>query len=221
MYMYQTVDLVITPEEMAEALRPFKLFISNTHVPVGYGYTPTDDFLSGYKSLYDMLCRGEHIDSRRDHALLPHFSVTSDIDTVRYGRRHTYEGREYVLYEGTDRGIPPYIAPFALSVYTGDGKVYASTRASYMAEGAHIMGYQMAYPRLGKNEAASHGVESEKEWASYNDYMLFREHIMGITSALTIICGSVKKKTSVRISDNAKEAIPRFDCIQSYGLTVV
>ena len=215
---FSSLCFLISPDEMRQALEPFTLFVSNVHVPVGYTCTPTDEFLAGYTEFYDKLSAGERIDHKADHKILGHYSFTTDISSVKYGRKHIYNGSEYMLYEGSDRGFAPYLAPFALSVYTENGRLCVSTRGSYMINGANIMGYEMVFPQ--KSEAVHYGVESEKDWPSYNDHTLFKDTIMKMTSALTISVGGVTKRTSVRVSDKAMEIIPNIRFIGDMDIRI-
>ncbi len=219
--IYRSSDFIIAPGEMEHLLEPFTLFVNNAHVPADYHHTPTDEFINSYGRLYEKLCRGDKPDHRADHELLGHYAVTTDISSVNFGDEHIYEGKRYKLCKGSDRGYAPYLAPFALTVYSENGRLSVSTRGSYMVGYTEIAGYQMVFPKLSAAEAAIHGIGSEQEWDSYNDYMLFRKAVMDITSALVFEKDGVVKKTSVRISDKAKEAVRAFHFVDRYGLTVI
>lgn len=67
---YQFFAFVVTPSELKTALGPFKLFIDNAHVPLGYTCTPNDVFVSSYAKLFDKICSGQKIDHKADSKLL-------------------------------------------------------------------------------------------------------------------------------------------------------
>lgn len=218
---FQSVLFVITPQELKEALAPFTLFIGNAHVPSDYTYTPTETFIENYTALYEKLCSGEKIVYKKGGRMLAQFNITTEIDTVRFGGKHIYQGEEYKTYIDSDRGYAPYFSPFTFSVFEENGKLNVGTRSSWQVEYTDIMGFQLNFPKLTISEAASFNITSEKDWDSYNDYKLFKDLIIKHTSAFTFAINGTEKKTQIRISSQAKEKLPEFYCIKKYSLTVV
>ena len=219
---YQSVAFVITPEELKEALSPFTLFIDNAHVPTDYKSTPQSVFTDNYTQLYDKLCSGIKIDHRKDYELLDYFAVTTEPNSVRYGDKHLYKGAEYMKYKGTDRGYAPYFAPFTFAVYTENNKLKVSTRGSWALDQTDIMGFQLIFPKLSAKEALEYyNITSEKDWDSYNDYLLFKEHIFKSTSPFSFSLNGQKKTTDIRISDEVSSVIPEFYCIKKNDLIVL
>ncbi len=226
---FQSVLFVVTPDELENALIPFTLYIANAHVPVNYSFTPKSVFLNNYREMYGKLCRGEKIDHYKDYKLLKYFDITTDISTVRFGKNHFYNGDEFKSYIGSERGYAPYFSPFIFDVYTENNKIYVSTAGSWAVAYTDIMGVQLSFPKMTKNEARlynedGHGlynIESEKDWDSYNDYMLFRNYIMKHTSAFRFSLNGIEKKTSIRISEAVKAVISNFDCVKKNNLVVL
>ena len=218
---FQSVAFVITPNELKNALLPFTLFINNAHVPVNYNYTPQSVFIENYTELYNKLCNGIKIDNRKDYNILEYFAVTTNIQSVRYGDKHIYNGDEYMLCKGTDRGYAPFFSPFTLGVYIENGKLNVSTRGSWSLDYTDIMGFQLNFPKLSGKEAQIYNIASEKEWESYNDYGLFKDYIIKHTSAFSFSLNGQKKKTAIRISDEVRSVISEFDCIKKNKLTVL
>lgn len=218
---FQSVAFVITPDELENALLPFTLFINNAHVPVNYSFTPKSVFLNNYKELHGKLCKGEKIDHRKDHNILSYFAITTDISTLRFGGKHLYNGDEFVSYKGSDRGYAPFFSPFTFSVYIENDKIHVTTRNSWTVDYTDIMGFQLIFPKLTKKEAELYNIESENDWDSYNDYMLFKEHIKKHTSAFCFSLNGIEKKTSIRISEEVKAIISNFDCIKKNDLVVL
>lgn len=218
---FQSIDFVVTPNELENALRPFTLFISNVHVPVNYTYTSNDVFINNYKKLYKKLCQGIKIDYKTDRKILDYFAITTDISSIKYDDKHFYNGEEYMLYKGSDRGFAPYFAPFTFGAYTENNKIYVSTRGSWLVEYTDIMGFQLLFPKLTQNEAEKLNIASEKDWDSYFDYKLFKDYIIKNTSAFCFIMNGNEKKTSIRISGEVKKVLSNFHCIEKNDLIVV
>lgn len=218
---FQSIAFVITPNELENALLPFTLFIHNAHVPVNDSFTSKNVFLSHYNELYSKLCRGEKIDHYKDRRLLRYFAITTDINTLQFGDKHFYNGDEFVFYKGSDRGYAPYFSPFTFGVYIENNKIYVTTRGSWAINYTDIMGFQLFFPKLTKNEAKLYNIESEKDWDSYSDYMLFQDYIKKHTSAFRFSLSGIEKKTSIRISEEVKAIISNFDCVKKNNLVVL
>lgn len=218
---FQSIAFVITPGELESALLPFTLFVNNAHVPVNDSFTSKSVFLKNYKELYGKLCRGERIDHRKDHEILRQFAVTTDINTLQFGDEHVYNGDKFVLYKGSDRGYAPYFSPFTFGVSVENNKIYVTTRGSWTVDYTDIMGFQLFFPQFTKNEAKLYNMESEKDWDSYSDYLLFKNYIKKHTSAFCFWLNGIEKKTSIRISEEVKAIISNFDCVKKNHLVVL
>lgn len=218
---FQFFAFVVTPSELQTALGPFTLFIDNAHVPLGYTCTPNDVFVSSYSQLFDKLCLGQKIDRKADRKLLDYYALTTDITSVEYGGKHTYNGKEYVLCKGSRRGKAPSLLPFTFSVYMQDGKPSVSTRASWMIADSDIMGFQLCFPKLSRSESEEYGIHSEKDWESYNDFTSFKERINSCTKPFRFALNGVEKKTPIRVSAEAKKHLPDFYCIKKNNLIVL
>lgn len=218
---FQSTAFIVTPDELENALLPFKIFINNAHVSVNYTYTPNSVFINNYRELYKKLCLGERIDYKLNDKILQYFAITTNISTIKYDDKHFYNGEEYMLYKGSSRGYAPYFAPFTFNAYSENNKVYVSTKASWMVEYTDIMGFQLLFPKLTKNEAQKCNISSEKEWDSYSDYKLFKKHITNNTTAFCFKMNGIEKKTSIRVSKRAKEVLSEFYCIKKNNIFVV
>lgn len=218
---FQSIAFVITPDELKNALYPFTLFICNSHVPIDYKYTPQSDFIYNYTELYYKLCKGEKINHRKDFNLLKYYSITTNINSVQFGDKHLYDGNEYMRYIGSNRGYAPYFSPFTFGVYVEHNKVYVTTRGSWEVDYTDIMGFQLLFPKLTNNEAQLYNIQSERDWDSYSDYILFRNYIIDHTSAFIFSLNGQKKKTMIRVSDKVKSVISEFDCIKKNALVVL
>ena len=208
---------IITPDELREMIEPITLFISNTHVPVDYRFTSDDEFIQNYTEVISRLKNGEKIDKHNDYMHLKHYSYTTDISSIHFGDQHIYEGKEYKSFQESDRGFPPYFSPFAVMMSVEEDKVYFSTRVSTSM--GDIIGYELVFPD--KYEAAHYGLESEKDWKSFEDYRLCSDFIKNYTSPLKFSVDDIVKKTTIRVSDDAKKTLPDYDFVKKHKLTIL
>lgn len=214
---FTSLCFIITPGELREMLKPVTLFISNAHVPDDYRFTPDDEFINNHTEIYSRLVRGEKISRRTDYRFLKHYSYTTDISAVHYGNEHIYEGKKYKLFSGSDRGFPPYFSSFAVMLSVENDKAEISTRVSDSM--GDITGFQLSFPN--KAEAACYGLESEKDWKSYEDFRLCSDFIKSHTSPLTFSVNEIKKRTTIRVSDEAKKLLPEYDFVKKHELTIL
>ena len=218
---FQFTPFIITPDELAKAIEQFTLFISNKHVPIAYISTPSEIFIDNYKKLYARLCNGEKIDHRAHNGIFDYFSITTDINSIQFGRKHIYRDQEYKSYLGSTRGFAPYFLPFTFSAYEENSKIFVTTRGSWMVDYTDIMGFQLAYPKLTKSEAAEYNITSEQDWESYSDYKLFKDCVTNHTTAFLFAMNGIEKKTQIRVSPKAKEKLPSFYIIKKLGIEVI
>lgn len=219
--VFQFTPFIMMPDELSKALEQFTLFISNKHVPIDYISTPSEVFVDNYKKFYTQLCNGEKINHRTHNGMLDYFSITTDISSVQFGREHIYCDKEYKSYLGTTRGYAPYFLPFTFSAYEENNKIFVTTRGSWMVDYADIMGFQLAYPKLTKSEAAEYNITSEQDWKSYSDYKLFKDFVTNHTTAFLFAMNGINKKTQIRVSLKAKEKLPNFYTIKKLGIEVL
>lgn len=71
------------------------------------------------------------------------------------------------------------------------------------------------------SDADYYGLSSEKGFQTYPDYELFKKSIANITKPLTFRQNGIVKKTTIRISDEAKTYLPNFTCIKSQGIEIL
>ena len=214
---FTSLCFIITPDELREMLKSVTLFISNSHVPIDYRFTPDDEFINNYAEIYSRLVRGEKISRRTDYRFLKHYSFTTDISSVHYGDEHIHEGKKYKLFSGSDRGFPPYFSPFAVMLSVENEKVSLSTRISDSI--GDIIGFELVFPN--KAEAACYGLESEKDWKSYEDFCLCSDFIKSHTSTLTFSVKDITKHTAIRVSEEAKKTLPGYYFVKKHGLTIL
>ena len=214
------IDFLVTPEELAQIMRPFEAFIGLGFVESGYICTPKEEYLFSYKSLYEQLCVGEGIDfrARIENDIQDVFFITTNTSSLIW--KHSEDGSSKT-FTGSSRGDAPKIMPFPLKVTNEGGKLIVDTSGTHYVNNGSIMGLRLSYPKLTKLQAAKLGVESEKEWQSYDDLMLFKDRLAEFTKPLVIEADGVRKKMAVLVSDRAKEDLSGFSCIKVNQVTII
>ena len=218
---FQSVLFVVTPDELRELIAPFTLFIGNKRMPRDYVSSPVGEFLENYSRIYEKLSAGEMIDPDKDDDLLRYYSLTTDITSLIW-RDIVSDGVPYMLFGGTTRGTPPYLAPFTFNTYEENGKLFVSTRGSWMVTYAgEIMGFELIFPKFSRSDSGFFGMESEKDMDSYADYKLFRDAVMKMTFAMKFGQNGFVKRTSIRMSKNAAADVSGFYCLKSRGIRLM
>lgn len=218
---WQSCPFLIAPKELKTAFEPFKLVTANSCVPIDYTDTPVEEFLKKYSALYERLISGEVIKGK-DMVLCKQIAITSNLSDVEFGMEHELDGKmvKAVIYDKSISPMP-HLSPFTFMAYMENKKEYVSTRASYLAYTEFILGYQINFPKFNQSDAAYYGLTSEKEFKTYSDYELFRKNIIKITKPLRLNLNGVVRKTSIRISDEAKIHLPKLYCIKSKGIEIL
>ena len=65
------------------------------------------------------------------------------------------------------------------------------------------------------------GLESEKDWQSYSDYLLCSEFVKSHTSPLTLSVNNAVKRTSIRVSEEAKKPLSDYDFVKKNAMTIL
>ncbi len=217
---WQSCLFFVTPKELRTALEPFKLVVDNACVPIDYTDTPVEEFLENYSALYERLIAGEVLTGKH-MGLLRQIAITSSLSNIEFGMEHELDGQWVKAVINHRQSVLPYLAPFTFSIYQENGKLYVSTRASYLAYNDSIFGYEINFPKFSRSDADYYGIASEKEFKTYPDYELFRKTIMKITAPFRFNLNGVIKKTSIRISPEVKAHLPDLHCIKSKGIEVL
>ena len=214
---WQSCLFLVTPEELQTALEPFYLVIHNACVPIDYTNTPVEAFLENYSAIYERLIAGEVLTGKYAE-LLKQIAITSSLSNIEFGMEHELDG-QWVKAVINHRQSPlPYLAPFTFNTYRENGKLYVSTRYSYLAYSDSIFGYEINFPKFSQSDIDYYGVASEKELKAYPDYELFRKSIMKITVPFCFNLNGVTKNTSIRISPEVKAHLSDLRCIKSKGI---
>lgn len=218
---WQRCPFLITPKELGTALKPFKLVKHNACVPIDYTDTPVEKFLNNYSALYERLVSGEVLTGKYME-VLEQIAVTSNLSEVKFGMEHWLDGKRVkaVIYNKSISPMP-YLAPFTFMTYMENNKLYVSTSASYLVYPEFIFGYEINFLKFSQSDADYYGFASEKEFKTYPDYELFKKNIVKVTKPLRFHLNGIVKKTSIRISDEAKMHLSDLYCIKSKGIEIL
>lgn len=213
---WQSCPFLVTPKEFEAALEPFKLVIHNACVPIDYTDTPIEEFIDNYSVVYKRLIEGKDFTGQY-RALLKYIAITSNLSDIEFGREHMLDGQWVKGMIHHKQTVLPYLAPFGFHTYQDNGKLYVSTR--YYTNS--IFGYEIGFPKFSQSDANYYGLASEKDLKTYPDYILFRKNIMKITTPFHFKLNGVIKKTSIRISREAKAYLPDLYCIKGKDIEVL
>lgn len=210
---WNTYKFLITPDELREILKHYRLVKYTAHVPIEYTETKIDDHLDLYKQLYKLLISGVKIEWKKHHILFETTGISSDLKRCTYGHIHTYQGEKFKL---ADFAEPPVnLAPNALLPNIDEaGKLHISSGVSYLQFPQYYIGMEISYPK-NIQYAVGTGFEPLKpttQLASFKDYENLRAAIKDITKPLTLITDTDKRRTPINISSRAK-----YDLKNSYA----
>ncbi len=219
---WQSCPFFITPKELKTALEPFRLVVDNACVPIDYTDTPAEEFLEKYSALYERLIGGDVIDHKSESGLLRQIAITSNLPDLKFGMEHEIDGKMVKAVIVDKKGSPPpHLAPFTFNMYTENNKLYVSTRYSYLAYTETVLGYEIIFRKFSQSDVEYFGLSSEKEFRTYPDYALFKKTITKMTKPLIFQKNGIVKKTTIRISEEAKKHLPDFYCIKSNRIELV
>lgn len=219
---WQSCPFLVTPQELKAAFEPFSLVVNNTCVPIDYTDTPVEDFLKNYSALYERLTGGGVINGTWEGGLLKQIAITSNLPELKFGMEHELNGKMVKAVIVDKKSSPlPYLAPFTFNIYSENDKLYVSTRYSYLAYTESVLGYEIIFRKFSQSDAEYFGLASEKDFQAYPDYVLFKKSIIKMTKPLMFRWNGVIKKTTIRISDEAKKYLPDFYCIKNKGIEIL
>lgn len=219
---WQTFSFLLAPEELQKVLEPYHLVIFNTHVPIDYVESKLEEYIAGYRKLYEVLASGEKLVWEKHHPLLQHVGAVSDLSKCMYGRIHEYNGAKYKSADFLEPSVA--MSPFALHFYNDSKeRLSTSTSFSYIACAEEILGIQLQYPKKIQYPKGDNyePLQSTEQLRTYQDYTNIKSTIMEITKPLRVQFGEERKSTGVRVSIAAKKDLARFYCFASKGITVI
>lgn len=190
--------LLITPDELRSALSGMHLVIINTGVPRGYTESDPETFLSAYEKLYGKLKHSEKLSWKDDYCLVGiSIGVTLHIDNCRY--------------LPTDKlSVPNFTEPcvsldtFCFTVI--DGQLSKSFSVTRFPE--NTVGLCLSFPTSIKNN--ENEIMSDTDLDDYETYNHLISAIKSISTPLKVAINGKTRRTSVLVSEKAKDDLRKF-----------
>lgn len=215
---WKPFNFIITPEELRTVLQPYHIVIDNTHVLLDYEESSLGEYIDMYRELFGLLSSGVQLIWKQHWHLTEHRAVTSDLSKCIYGRIHEYEGQQYKspIFDEPLVNLQPY----TFSVYKDSkDKLAVSTRFSYEQNPENIVGVEINYPSKIIREGEDEWVDA-RSLNGFVDFENIKKLIMAITKPLTIVKDGEVKRTSVRVSAEAKRYVGNFYAFKSNDIEI-
>lgn len=206
---------IITPDELRRILSGFHFVVISTGVKRDYIESNPDAFFSVYDMLYNKLRSGEKLIWENDYAIAE-FST---------GITHHLENCLYT--PGKKLSVPnfsepcPWIETFCLISW----KNQLSTAFAVHQFPENVCGLCLHFPTKVEYPVATQkhkqGIVLNSEFDDYASYMHLLSEIRKITSPLKLNFNGKIYRTSIRISEKAKQDVGNFYFIKTNNITVL
>ena len=209
------LHFIVTPDELRSILKDFHHVVMNTGVRKNYTESNPNDFLFTYDALYEKLKNGVKLVWKTDYDIA-HFStgITAHLENCIY-------------QPSTRLSVPnfaepcPYIETFCFLPW----KDQLSTSFSVTQAPENVCGLCLCFPTkiAYENDTEKHSA-GIVEWTCLDDFETYQtlvERITSITKPLKLDWGGKVRRTSVRISEEAKKDFVKFYFITSNNITVI
>lgn len=209
------LHFIVTPDELREILKGFHYVVTDKGVRKNYTESEPCDFLGKYDELYDKLKNGDRLIRENDFGIV-NFStgLTAHLENC--------------IYHPTSRlSVPdfsepcPYIDTFCICPFNDK----LSTSFSVMQFPENVCGLCLHFPlRIEyENETEKHavGLVDGRELEDFSTYEILTNRINSFTKPMKLNFNGSVRRTSVRISDNAKTEFDNFYFAYSNNITII
>ena len=209
------IHFIVTPDELRTILKGFHHVVVNTGVRKKYIESNPNNFFCTYDALYEKLKNGVRLVWKTDYDVA-HFStgITAHLENCIYR-------------SSTGLSVPDFAEPcsFIDTFCILPWKDQLSTSASVMQYPENVCGLCVYFPTKieYENDTEKHSA-GIVEWTCLDDFETYQtlvERIKSITKPLKLDWGGKVRRTSVRISDEAKKDFVKFYFITSNNITVI
>lgn len=206
---------IITPEELRLLLQDYHHVIVNTGVKKNYTESDPNDFLFRYESLYQKLKNGEKLVWNDDYHIAEFaMGFTGHLENCKY--------------EATNRrSIPnflepcPWIDTFCFAFW----KDQISTAFAVHQFPENVCGLCLYFATkvdyFEGNEKHEKGIAYSTDFDDFETYERLVSEIIKITKPLKLEMNGRIRRTSVRVSNEAKKNIGNFYFFASNGITIL
>ena len=209
------LHFIVTPDELRSILKDFHHVVMNTGVRKNYTESNPNDFLFTYDALYAKLKNGEKLIWKTDY------------DIVDFSTGITAHLENCIYRPSTRLSVPdftepcPYIETFCFLPW----KDQLSTSFSVTQFPENVCGLCLYFPMKieYKNDTEKHSA-GMLECTCLDDFKTYEtlvERIKSITKPLKLDWDGKVRRTSVRISDEAKKDFSKFYFVTSNNITVI
>lgn len=206
---------IVTPDQLRLLLQDYHHVIVNTGVGKNYVESDPNDFYLKYDTLYSKLKNGDKLVWKDDYCIA---DFTIGIT------RHL----ENCLYQPTNkRSIPnfvepcPWISTFCLTFW----KDQLSTAFAVHQFPENVCGLYLCYPTKveynEENVKHAKGITDSTDFDDFHTYMVLSSEIKKITKPLKLEINGRIRRTTIRISDEAKKDIDNFYFFTSDGIQIL
>lgn len=218
---WEKFSFIVTPAELETVLANMHLLIVNRHVPNGYSETPLCEYLADYGTFYSKLISGQQL-TRGDIGRFAQIGIARSLDTHSYGHTHTYHGQKYLLDDFDEPCV--IISHFPMHIYTSsNGKSTLTISASTSQFPEKTLGLELLFPK--QIQYGCDGdytpLQATKDLMSYQDFLIIRDRIKGITKPLRLIVTGKETRPKIRISQNALNDIDQSWLLQKNDIHAV
>ncbi len=209
------LHFIVTPDELRVILKGFHHVVVNTGVRKNYIESNPNNFFCTYDALYEKLKNGFRLVWKTDYDVA-HFStgITAHLENCIY--------RPSTGLSVPDFAEPcPFIDTFCILSW----KDQLSTSASVTQYPENVCGLCLYFPTKieyeNDTEKHSAGIVECTCLDDFETYQTLVERMKSITKPLKLDWGGKVRRTSVRISDEAKKDFVKFYFITSNNITVI
>lgn len=209
------LHFIVTPDELRAVLKDFHHVVVSAGVRKNYIESNPNDFFFTYDDLYEKLKKGEKLVWKTDYDIaLFSTGVTAHLENCIYS-------------PSTGLSVPNFIepCPFIDTFCFHPWKGQLSTSFSVTQFPENVCGLCLYFPtKIGyEKDTAKHsaGIVDCTDLDDFKTYEILVERIKSIAKPLKLDFKGKIRRTSVRISEEAKKDFVNFYFISSNNITVL
>ena len=220
---WETVYFIITPRELKTVLEGMHLLEVSSPVPVTYTETPHDEYLEYYQNLYEKRAAGQLV-TTADMWEFHSIGVAGTLERHGYGTPFERDGAVYRLHDFEEPCAAIGHFPMCCCGLDGDKPVLSLTTIMPMRGwyDENTVGLELFYPKKIRYPVGEDwtDLESTRDLASYQDFLLLKKRIQAITKPLRVMMLDREIRTRVRVSPMALEDLEKFSFFRNNPVTV-
>ena len=206
---------IVTPVELRWLLQDYHHVIVNTGVHKNYLESDPNDFFLSYEALYSKLKKGEKLIWKDDYRIANlTVGITGHLENCQYEPSNRLSSPNFLE-------PCPWISTFCFAFW----KDQISTAFDVFQFSENVCGLCLYFPSkvVYDNENAKHlkGFAYSTDFDDFETYESLRTKIKMVTKPLKLESNGRIRRTSVRISNSAKEDFANFYFVANNGISVL